>query len=281
MDLGVQSVNLFVGPGHRALMRSALALALVLPLVGCGGSRSDEPKPDASPTVYDGGGTLPNPPDGESLCQPGACNYQSQDCSGGASCLPTTTPPGAGPWPPSCQPAGTTPVGTPCSAWSDCEVGAFCAGMTASTAGVCRTLCCGGDWSACPSGESCIQQLFLLPPGATETKDAVYAGADLCAPVNTCDLFEANACADEPGRTCQIVDPIGNVACALSGDTPIGEPCSSLKRCVEGASCVGARCRRLCRAIEGGQPACPADEGVCVHFARNPEGVGECTELLP
>lgn len=256
-----------------------LALALLL-AAGCGSTPADETRPDSGPTVFDGGGVKPDPPDGELLCQPGECNYQAQDCPSGGSCLPTTTPPGSGAWPPACQSAGAAAPGQACTGWNDCERGAFCVGLTGGAPGVCRKLCCGGDWSACPAGQSCIQELFLLPAGSTDPAQAKYAGADLCAPVGTCDLFDAQACASEPGRTCQIVDPIGNVACAPSGDVAIGQACSSTLRCVAGASCVGGACRRLCRAVEGGLPACPAGEGVCVHFARNPEGVGECTLLV-
>ena len=37
-------------------------------------------------------------------------------------------------------------------------------------------------------------------------------------------------------------------------------------------------CRRLCKAVEGGgEPSCKEGEGVCVHFHRDPPGVGECT----
>jgi hypothetical protein len=255
----------------------------VLALSACGGGGDDEePANDAgsTPTVLDGGGTIPDPPNGEALCQSGACNYQTQDCTGDQSCLPALSPPASGDWPPACQAAGTVAAGQPCTQWNECVKGAFCAGLGQDsgggvTAGTCLILCCGGDWSACPTGQSCIQQLYLLRPGGT---DPVYAGADVCAPVGTCDVLKPDSCPD-PNRTCQIVDPTGNVACAPAGAGAPGEPCSTVKPCQSGLSCVGGECRRLCKAVEGEEPSCPPGEGVCVHFARDPEGVGECTVL--
>jgi hypothetical protein len=223
--------------------------------------------------VLDGGGTIPEPPAGEDFCAAGVCNYQAQDCAAGQSCLPTDTPPASGDWPPKCLAAGTQAAGQACTQWSECAAGHFCAGVSTGSAGVCRKLCCGGDWSACGEGQSCYQQLFLLRPGATEPS---YASADLCAPVNDCDVFESASC--DSGKTCHIVDPTGNVACVQSGNAELGETCSNAERCVAGFACVGGACRRLCRAVEGGgEPSCPAAEGICVHFVRNPPGVGECT----
>jgi hypothetical protein len=36
-------------------------------------------------------------------------------------------------------------------------------------------------------------------------------------------------------------------------------------------------CRRLCKWGPCERSGCGEDEGKCVHFRRNPEGVGECT----
>ncbi len=187
--------------------------------------------------------------------------------------MPSATPPATGDWPPECASAGSTAAGAACTSWNECVAGHFCAGVTPSSPGVCRKLCCGGDWSACPSGESCYQQLFLVRPGGG---DPVYAGADLCAPVNDCDVFDPAAC--DAGTSCQIVDPTGNVACVTSGTGDVGDACSASARCKAGFSCIGGTCRRLCKAVEGGgDPACPAAEGICVHFVGDPPGVGECT----
>jgi hypothetical protein len=98
--------------------------------------------------------------------------------------------------------------------------------------------------------------------------------------VGTCDVLDPNACADEPGRSCQLVDPTGNVACAPEGTAAIGAGCSEKVACVKGATCVGGKCRRLCKAELGlPEPPCPPEEGVCVHYERDPDGVGECTHV--
>ena len=151
--------------------------------------------------------------------------------------------------------------------WSnDCERGHFCLD------GACRKLCCGADWTGCGSGESCIRQLFADLGGAR-----TYVGVDLCFPVGTCDVFDSAACAGEPGRECHIVDPTGAVACAPKGDRELGERCDQASQCRQGLHCVDDACRRLCRAEACGEPSCPLAEGVCVHFDRDPPGVGECT----
>ena len=41
--------------------------------------------------------------------------------------------------------------------------------------------------------------------------------------------------------------------------------------------CVGGFCIKLCQFKQCGDPTCTADEGSCVHFPRDPEGVGECS----
>jgi hypothetical protein len=96
--------------------------------------------------------------------------------------------------------------------------------------------------------------------------------------VNDCDVLAAADCGN--GKSCQIIDPTGNVACVTSGSAGAGDACSAVNTCQPGFSCVGGTCRRLCRAQPGGgEPACASDEGVCVHFAGNPPGVGVCTLL--
>jgi hypothetical protein len=248
---------------------------------GGGGGTSTGGKPSV---ILDGGGTIPDPPDGAAQCQSGSCNYQTQDCPNGGSCLPTDTPPDGGDWPPKCFTPGQAGPGASCSAWNDCIAGYFCVGIGYADGGVvpgtCRKLCCGGDWSACPSGESCVQQVELArPSGGTP----VYANADICVPVGGCDPLVPTSCT-ESGKTCQIVDPIGDVACFTEGNGGQGASCSPSNRCKGGFVCVQVTgqsdytCRRLCRAVEGGgSPACQANEGICVHFKRDPQDVGECT----
>lgn len=264
-------------------------LALIAYLGACGGSGGDENGTGGTAgnagnpnVILDGGGTIPDPPKGETLCQKGECNYQQQDCSGGATCLPTDTPPATGDWPPKCLPAGTKALGESCSAWNDCIHGAFCVGISGTAdggviPGTCRKLCCGGDWSACGTGQSCIQQVYLVRPSGG---DPVYAKADVCAPVNDCDVLDPDSCAGKPGKSCQIADPTGNVACLPAGTGGPGDACDPKTPCKAGFACVADECRRLCKAVAGGgEPYCPMSEGTCVHYNRDPAGVGECTVL--
>jgi hypothetical protein len=232
---------------------------------GTGGGAGAGGSSDFPSVNLDGGGTVPDPPDGASLCPPGACNYQTgQGCSGATTCTPVVA---SGASTPTCQPAGTVPSGGACtSGRADCAPGTFCA------AGTCHKLCCGsgvyGDYRACPEGEHCLRPLVIGGAGAS-----VATGAYLCFPVNQCDALDpATGCA--AGTTCQLVDPTGATACAPEGMGTPGEPCP----CKGGFFCVGNGCRRLCRAAaDGGVPACPPEEGVCTHFNRDPVGVGECT----
>jgi hypothetical protein len=101
---------------------------------------------------------------------------------------------------------------------------------------------------------------------------AVKSGAMVCMPVGGCDVLATGTCPS--GQACTIVDPTGAVACLPEGKGTVGQDCP----CVAGFLCVADACRRLCRAVEGGgEPSCPTMEGRCVHFDRDPPGVGECT----
>jgi hypothetical protein len=63
-------------------------------------------------------------------------------------------------------------------------------------------------------------------------------------------------------------------ACVPEKTGSPGDPCP----CKGGTTCVADTCRRLCKAVAGGgDPSCPTDEGICVHYDRDPAGVGECT----
>lgn len=256
--------------------RSLLTALLLLPLtayVACGGDSDDDDdssnNPDKPLVILDGGGGIEDPPDGASLCPSGECNYQTQEgCSAEQACWPGVV--GEGELQPKCQTTSGTGInGTPCTEWFDCAPGYLCA------AGACRKLCCGGDWTACPEGESCIRQLMVPAP-----QDPASAQVDLCFPTGGCDPLDPNACADQADRSCQLVDPTGAVACAPEGVGTVGDTCSPGEPCAAGFSCVGTTCRRLCRAVElepGDPRPCPEAEGVCIHFDRNPQGVGECT----
>ncbi|HEV8246664.1 MAG TPA: hypothetical protein VGP93_12890 [Polyangiaceae bacterium] len=255
------------------LNRAAFAVLVALSCgfaLACGSAASSEdPTPgpaECGRIVEEGGGGIPDPPNGASLCPAGVCNYQSQaGCPSDQACRPSYTADMTG-VEPGCQVAGSGKTGDSCSDWSDCAAGYLCA------LGQCRKLCCGDDWSECDAGESCIRQLELQLGS-----ENVPSGADLCFPVGTCDVLDAAACSDQPGRDCKLVDPTGAEACAPASPEALGEACSGPSVCQRGLTCVGGVCRRLCRAEACGDPACMPDEGACVHFDRDPAGVGECT----
>ena len=226
--------------------------------------------PDVVEVVLDGGGAPATPPDGASLCpQGGICNYQTgAGCPADhPSCIPISDANGG--VAPSCLAAGAGTSGAACVQVSDCAAGFACINA------VCHKLCCGGDWTGCPgANEHCIQRLVYSNPGsggATDTK------AMLCYPINTCDALVPSGCA-QPGTTCQLADPTGVTACLPEGQGGSGEACP----CKGGFACIvgenGGECRRLCKAVEGGgEPYCQSGEGICVHYTRDPSGVGECT----
>ena len=247
--------------------------ALVLGLAACEGDPEEEGDGRRNSTnpgsggsgggvILDGGGGIDPPNDGAAFCVHPVCNYQTDEgCGSGTTCRPTLTA-GDTKVEPSCQAVGGKSRGDDCTSWDECSEGTLCA------AGQCRTLCCDGDWSACDDGESCYQTLDIgLPDGG-----ALPSGASLCFPVGSCDVLDPSTCPAD--RSCQIVDSRGSVACINEGPGGVGEACP----CQTGFLCVADACRRLCRAVEGGgEPACPKDEGICVHFDRDPPGVGECT----
>lgn len=253
---------------------SVLGLSWITLHCAACGSSSAEPEPGSDAgvpaVILDGGGGIEDPPDGESLCGSGECNYQARSgCAADLACRPQLEGDEAVA---RCEAAGATPVGGACTRSTDCVAGALCA------ANLCRAVCCGGDWSACPDGQSCIRQLELgLPQGGSTP-----AGVDLCFPVGTCDVLDSTSCSAEPGRDCQLVDPRGSEACAPIGTVQAGGKCDARNNCSAGHSCVGGRCTRLCRALEvdAGDPRpCPDPDDTCVHFDRDPPGVGECTRV--
>jgi hypothetical protein len=248
---------------------SAFSSAALL-AAGCGaGSTTDSgppPQPGCPALSEDLTLPIPDPPDGAAECAPGDCNYQTQEgCADDESCRPqfNATDPDVSP---GCEPAGSAVAGEQCQTQADCARGFYCAGK------VCRRMCCGQDWSACDDGESCIRSLDVKAGG-----QIISAGVDLCFPVDTCDVFDPSACASEAGRECKIVDPNGKVACAPQSDADEGDPCAPPTVCKQGLNCVGGYCLKLCRFEQCGEPACGPEQGTCVHFLRDPEGVGECT----
>lgn len=248
----------------------SVAFCLLLGLGNaCGAGETaptDTPLPTCPALVVDTLLQLEDPPDGAAACGEGDCNYQTQaGCADDQACRPqfTLTEPEvhAG-----CEAAGSAQSGEACLVQSECARGLYCA------LGTCHKLCCGADWSACDAGESCIRSLDVRAGG-----EVISADVDLCFPVGTCDPLDGSGCEDEPGRECKIVDPTGAVACAPRSDADVGDSCSPPAVCKQGLSCVGGYCTRLCRFAECGEPACGEGEGTCVHFLRDPEGLGECT----
>ncbi len=237
--------------------RSAVAIFSFLFLCACSSTKKDEPTADAGgipPVILDGGGAIPDAPNGSAACQPGACNYQAQDCPSGQTCLPTATPPASGDWPPACDSAGTVAVGQPCTGWNDCVTGAFCVGVGQAADGGTRrapvaSCAAAGIGLRAAAGRAASNNFYLVrPSGGAPT----YANADLCSPVGTCNVLDPNACADEPGRSCQLVDPTGNVACAPEGTAAIGAGCSEKVTCVKLRHLRG---RQMPAAVQGGAGA--------------------------
>lgn len=256
---------------HRA--RWSLLCCLVAFGAACGNAETattDPPAgtPQCPPIEEDFTAAPAEVPDGPAACAPGVCNYQTQEgCSEDAACRPqfNAIDPEVQP---GCEPAsaGAATAGGDCQAQSDCARGYYCA------EGACRKLCCGGDWTGCAVGESCLRSLQVKAGG-----QIVPAGVELCFPVGTCDPLDPRSCADEPGRECKIVDPTGAVACAPQSSARLGDACAPPDVCQQGLACVGGRCIKLCAYAACGEPACAPEEGTCVHFARDPAGVGECT----
>jgi len=267
------------------LIAKALGLLGVISALGMGACGSADSANDTNGdgecgrVVTNGGGTIPDPPDGPSLCPSEvACNYQSQEgCEAGNNCFPALDMDRQ--LVATCEPAGAGTTGDACNEWSDCARGYGCPD------GRCRKLCCGADWSdsACDAGEGCYRELLYTIDDGEDPNDPsddtnIQSGAYVCFPTG-CDLFTSDDC---PSNTdCKIIDPTGRTACMPPSPERLGERCTPPSVCGRGLNCVGPpgeeRCRKLCRAEECGKPACGAGEGTCVHFNRNPEGVGECT----
>ncbi len=240
----------------------------------CGGTGSVSiPGQVCTVNIFFGGGVIPPHPDGPSACAQGPCNYQTQTgCKDGETCWPDIDE-SRGTVTPACGVPGARTHGQTCDNVDLCGPGLYC------VEGACRKMCCGADWSACPSGESCIHQVDARIDDAGAT---VPAGFDLCFPVNDCDVLDPGACSEQH-QVCRIADPLGDVACEQPSSLELGAPCDSPAQCDKGLICAGAAapaqgtCRKLCRWAACGSPACGGSEGDCVHFNRDPVGVGECT----
>jgi hypothetical protein len=238
--------------------------------------------------IYPGGGDIPRAPDGPSLCPTGACNFQTQvGCSASETCAPHYDA-ASNSVIPACLRTGAQKVGAPCDNTANqlCAPGLICAD------GKCAKPCCGGDWTACDEGESCIRSATIFKT-SSGTEIPYDKGLGTCAPVGTCNVLDTASCSSDSARpVCRIVDPRALVACqphSVGGDAQLGEDCNGQKQCAAGLHCAGnvngddasvpTKCVRLCAwgSCDGAKPACGKDEGTCVHFLRDPEGVGECT----
>lgn len=259
----------FTMSAKRSLVGLGSLFVFSFAAAGCGGGGTETNPFDAGADggpeiILDGGGAVAQPPDGPAAC-PGACNYQTNaGCQPNETCFPfvsgNTSTPG-------CAPAGAGANGAACATVADCGPGFLC---TSAQNGVCRKLCCGGDWTGCADpNERCAQKLSVKDPnGASVATDAM-----LCVPANNCDALQPASC-PVPGKTCQIIDGTGATLCVNEGTGDQGEACP----CKGGFVCVAKACRRLCKAVEGGgEPYCQDGEGICVHYNRDPQGVGECT----
>jgi hypothetical protein len=254
----------------RHLPRWSLLCCVATLGAACGAAETvndaPPPTPQCPPLEEDALAAPAEPPDGPAACAPGACNYQTQEgCPDDQACRPqfNATDPEVQP---GCEPTGAANAGDDCEAQSDCARGHYCA------EGVCRKLCCGGDWTGCESGESCLRTLQVKAGG-----EIISASVQLCFPVGTCDPLDPRSCAEEPGRECKIVDPTGAVACVPKSAAGLGDACAPPDVCQQGLACVGGRCIKLCAFTACGEPSCGPEDGTCVHFARDPAGVGECT----
>jgi len=243
-------------------------------VAGCGAAdHADNSRNTGCPkVVLDGGGGIAMPKDGSQApeCQTSLCNYQSQaGCGDNESCVPEVTGGVVGPH---CEAAGTDARGAACTGTTPCALGEACAG------GYCRKLCCAGDWTVCDEGESCFVP-FSFQIGSTITP----TGAWVCFPVGTCSVLDPHPAACKDTEDCKVVDSRGSEACIPKSSGAVGEPCGSATGnfCGTGLTCVGQPgaevCRRYCNTKQCGKPFCGDDEGTCVHFDRDPEGVGECT----
>ena len=284
---------------RRATYTWALCVGSAGAFAACGSSDSASGAGGAGgaggcpPVVLKAEDKLPQPPDGEAACSTSLCNYQTQQgCSPDQSCRPSF-PAGSTTITPACEPFANAKTDEPCESSSDCARGFLCATIAPSPDGGvtpavsrCYKQCCAGDWSACDAGTSCIRQFNVR-----FADDHLEHPLDLCFPTGTCDLFDSASCPDDPAtgapRECKIVDPVGGVACMPTSTRKLGDSCSATTNmCARGFTCVldgdsneSGHCRRLCRAVACGEPSCPAAEGNCVHFNRDPAGIGECAQV--
>jgi len=280
--------------------------------VACGAAEGvNIPTVSCTPKLCVAPDPVEGPPDGPSFCPKGVCNYQtSEGCPANQTCV-VSIDANAGTAAPKCVGVGVRKAGEPCdtlvvdptmpvSAEKLCARGLQCIGKVGQSQ-ICRKLCCGepgasyGDWRGCDPGESCIRQIQPAteqPPKSGKFVIIDHPGVFACVPVNECDVLDADSCKDNTdGRTvCRIVDPLARVACrpAQSASSKLGGPCAHFDQCGPVQHCAYRQsqgvpqsdkaCRRLCRiTLECGGASCPEGEGVCVHFKRDPEGVGECT----
>jgi hypothetical protein len=300
------------GKGRSHLLGASIVAGMWLG-AACGGAEGVNvpPVPNCTPRLCTAPDVPPGPPGGAELCPTGVCNYQTQQgCPSNQTCA-VSIDQEAGQAVPKCVGFGLRKAGEPCDTRTIdptrpadpnliCGRGLQCIGEP-SKGQICRKLCCGGapygDWRACDPGESCIRQIkprIERPPGSGTFVD-LDAHVSFCVPVNTCDVLDPESCkgdGGDPARpVCRIVDPLGRTACRPKHEenSMIGTPCMSEEQCGPVQHCVQRTdpagipqeetptCRRLCRLSDMCGPDGCQGQGICVHFKRDPEGVGECT----
>ena len=95
------------------------------------------------------------------------------------------------------------------------------------------------------------------------------SGATAAAPADDCKtVAPSNACGVAPqcgcseGRTCDVVDALGNARCVKAGDAPMGHPCGSTTECAAGMTCVFGTCHAFCN--NPGDACSQPGTGACV-----------------
>ena len=270
----------------RVAAVSAMAMGWAAACGSADSTTTSTPAPSVC-LVYSGAGAQMTPDGGTTTkaCPAGPCNYQTQaGCKATETCFPHYDAT-SNKVVPTCGAIGTQTTGEACnSADQLCARGFICVD------GACAKACCGGDDSACETGERCIRQAtaFLTSSGQKISYDE---GLGTCAPINDCNVLDSvSTCKSDAKRpVCRVIDASGTVACRPTGDRDLGQACDSANQCGPGQMCAGyasgeastnvaTKCVRLCKWGDcRSKPACPEAEGPCIHFDRDPDGVGECT----
>ena len=216
-------------------------------------------------------------PDGPTSCATGPCNYQTQaGCPAGQTCWPHIDAV-KGPVTPTCRAGGSQKKGESVTTNKAVQPGLLLRGRRLPNDVLRRA-----TGRHAPPGESCFHQAM-----AAIGESLVYAGLRPVLPGGHCDVLDRRrACLASEAQVCRRRRPDGRGRLhAAERDLALGAACDRLDQCDAGMICAGlsgsgptnGTCRRLCRWAACGAPACGASDGECVHFTRDPDGVGECT----